>query len=324
MNVTGGRDGTVKPGYHFRANFSVAASSTLADDAESVTDEFEFWDRDADFEPAGNVADGEFEPDGGVETVRVGSAPNRTVRVETTLPPRSNVTVVVEGANDTFRFEESGRVRNASEGFVFAPTFDFSDVPPGTDFDVTLRHRDESVMGYGGPDPGVVVEPEADVRIAAVGASAANVTAKLPSGGFVVVRRDSVDGDRLGASDRLAPGQRNVSVEFDADLGANATLFAVAFRDADGDGEFDRETDEPYTGGKSDHRVAASKSVAFARSGVTETTTETTRMTDGPETAGTTSPPSTDTSLPGLGAGAALLALLAGLALARRKTQGER
>lgn len=308
----------------YRANFTLTSESDLADERESVTDDFEIRDRDA--------AVGAWF---GSERAYVESAPNQTVRVRTTLAPGSNVTVVVDGEGDSFRFEETGRVQNASEDFVVTPRFDFSDVAAGTNFTVTAYHDGKSLMGYGGADPGTVTEPSASVELGRASKLDVGVTAELSYGGFVVVRRGSVDGERLGKTRFLDPGKsETVLVSFDPDLESNVTLVAVAFRDSNGNGDFDPEADQPYTDGEHEHRVATSKTVTFEWS---ETTTR--RTTSEVTTGGTTekpvrngtvttteespetdheSPaePGSGVEIPGFGVGAALAGLVAGVLVA--------
>ncbi|WP_170977211.1 DUF7282 domain-containing protein [Halorussus salinisoli] len=314
VNVTRGWDDRLAAGQHYRANLTLSRASVLADARESATTEFEVHEPEADLVTTDRLGEREFDLDVTPSRARVEAAPNQTVAVETSVPPGSELTVVVEGEGDTFQFEATGRVRNASEGFVYAPEFDFSDVPPGTNFTVTVRHRGEAIMGYGGPDPGVVVEPTPTVWLESANATAANASADLPFGGFVVVHRNATNGQIIGTSGYLAPDESaRASVAFDSALESNATLVAVTYRDTDGDGAFDPETDEPYTDGEDDHRVAASASVTVEEiRETTATTRETTESTS-------SSPASPGIELPGFCAGTALVALLACLALARRR-----
>lgn len=304
----------------YRANVTLTDESGLVESRTSVEANFTVRDREAAVVTAS-----------GSDRVHVASAPNRSVPVKTALAPGSKVTVAVEGSGDQFPFEATGRVRNTSDGFVFAPEFDFSDVQPGTEFTVTVSHRGESIMGYGGPDGGIVTEPTASVTWNTVSEQDASVTASLSQGGFVVVRRGSVDGDLLGNSAHLEPGaEQTVPVPFDQDLDSNATLVAVAFRDSDGDGQFDPETDEPYVTGNYDHRVATSTEVAFGEAsetadrGTTHETTESS-LQEGTTSNLVTEPTSaTDPAVPGIGSpgfgvGATLVALLVVAFLARRR-----
>lgn len=259
--------------------------------------------------------------------------------MKTTLAPGSKVTVEVDGEGDSFQFEETARVQNASEGFVVSPAFDFSGVAPGTNFAVTASHRGKSLMGYGGSDPGTVIEPSASVELGRASTLDVGVTAELSYGGFVVIRRGSVDGERLGNSRFLDPGAREtVLVSFDPDLESNVTLVAVAFRDSNGNGEFDPGTDQPYTDGEDDHRVATSKTVTFEWANETttsRTTGSTTEEPTGSATATTTeeltepeSPAElgSGVEIPGFGVSPTLVALtaLAALAVGLRARQGRR
>lgn len=294
----------------YRANLTLTNESGLVESRASAEANFSVRPREA-----GVVT--EF----GSHRVHVGSAPNRSVPVKTTLAPGSKVTVVVEGPGDPFPFEATGRVRNASDGFVFAPTFDFSDVPPGTEFTVTASHRGESRIDYGDAGRGVVTEPTASVEWRAVGELDASVSASLSRGGFVVVRRSSPDGEILGNSPYLEPGaDQTVLVPLDAALDSNATLVAVAVRDSDDDGEFDPETDEPYTDGS--FRVADSKTVAFGGTDATtgsETTREATTTAVATEPTSPAEPGVPGVGSPGFGVGAALVASLVVALLVRRR-----
>jgi len=304
----------------YRANFTLTNESELVESRKSVEDEFEVRPRDA------GVATGL-----GSNRVHVASAPNQSVPVKTTLAPGSQVTVVVEGPGDPFPFEATGRVRNGSDGLVFAPQFDFSDVSPGTEFTVTVSHPGESRIEYASLGHGVVTVPTASVEWRAVSEQDGSVTASLSRGGFVVVRRGSADGDLLGNSAYLEPGaEQTVLVPLDQDLDSNLTLVAVAVRDSDDDGQFDPETDEPYMTGNSDYRVVDSKSVAFGKAGESADGETTDGTTGSPVQTGTTTETVTGTGIPaepsvpgvgspGFGVGAALVALLVVAFLARRR-----
>jgi hypothetical protein len=301
----------------YRANFTLTNESGLVGSRTSVEDEVEVRPRDA-----GVVT--EF----GSNRVHVASAPNRSVSVKTSLAPGSKMTVVVEGPGEPFPLEATGQVRNASDGFVFAPTFDFSVVPPGTEFTVTVSHPGESQIEYGGSNGhGVVTEPTASVEWQTVSEQDASVAATLSRGGFVVVRRNATDGEIIGNSAYLEPGAvQTVLVSLDADLDSNVTLVAVAVRDSNADGQFDSQADEPYNTGNYDHRVATSTKVTFAEPRETANGTSlpagnetTTDVVTEPSSPGDPGIPGVGS--PGFGVGAALVALVGGLValVARRE-----
>jgi hypothetical protein len=299
----------------YRANFTLSKRSALVDQPESVTAKFEVERREA-----------EVQTGDGHDRIFVEPAPNRTVRVRTTLALGSEVTVVIDGEGDSFHFEETRRVRRVGEQSVVAPQFDFSEITPGTNFTVTVLQRGTSVMGYGGPNPGTVTESNASVDLGPASKFNVRVTAELSHGGFVVVRRGSVDGELLGSSQYQAPGMReNINVRFDSTLESNTTLVAVAVRDSNGNGEFDPGTDRPYTDGEYDHRVATSKAVTF--DWPDETTADpTTESGESPMQNGTTTTterPTDETSakpdspgVPGFGVGVTPIALLLGVLVA--------
>ena len=316
-NATRGeREAEIRRRHEYEANFSVARSSSLtANGTESATTRFAVVEPTAELTTAGERR--EFaEP-----------APNWTLYGSTSLPPGSAVTVELISKDGDRRFSETVRVRNGSDGGgEFAATFDLSAVPEGTNFTVTVEAESYPGLDFD-RSPVVVSEPTAQVELSSAQPTGVSLGANLSHGGFVAVRRGSVDGDLLGYSQYLdADNDENGYVSLDPDLESNATLVTVAYRDTDRDGEFDPETDEPYTDGEYDHRVAVSKTVTVEEpEPTTATTSETTEssMRGGTTTEVVTeSTDSADSHPPGVGSPGfgilpAVVALLAVALLAR-------
>lgn len=313
VSATRGHGERVHAGDAYRANFSLAESSSLAaNGTESTLTNFTVRDPAAELSTVGERH--EFaEP-----------APNQTLRGRTSLPPGSAVTVELRAQDADHRSSETVRVRNDSGGVNrFAATFDFSDVPAGTNFTTDVRAESYPELDFDATSV-VVSKPTVRADISTVESTGVSIDATLSHGGFVAVHHGSADGAVLGYSHYLDAGADETAyVGLDPDLESNATLAAVAYRDTDRDGEFDPATDEPYA---SDGSVVAD-AVEFT---VEETTTAdpTTRATttrpvrDGNKTtadAADTTAPGGDGPVSGFGAVPALVApLVAGL-LARRR-----
>ncbi|UPV99135.1 hypothetical protein M0R88_11420 [Halorussus gelatinilyticus] len=300
-----------------RANFSLAADSSLTTDGrETATAEFEVDEAEATLSTPPET-----------DKVYLAPAPNQTVWGTTTLAPGSRVAVRIRDG-DGLRRSETVRVENRTDapGGSFAANFDLGEVAPETELGVTVRAAGESSLTHGEETDGVVLESNAALNLTGreptdqgVGVSYAT----LSHGGYVAVHRGSADGPVVGRSSRLAPGEAfSHAIELGSKSGGDATLVAVAHRAEPGD-----ELGRPYTENgnvvaeavertgatTTDDETATVRTTATATTRTTETTVEST------PTAG----PSAETGIPGFGVGAAtvgaLVALLAGLALARRE-----
>lgn len=77
------------------------------------------------------------------------------------------------------------------------------------------------------------------------GASVVVESASLPAGGFVSLY-DSALATQLGRSELVDGDETGVNVSLDRPISETRTLIAIAFEDADGNGEFEPGTDEVY------------------------------------------------------------------------------
>lgn len=269
-----------------------------------------------------------------VELSRIGS--QRLVG-STTLAEGTELTVRAQSLNRTslFRVTRDVTVTDRGDGTVWSTSFDLSTVPRGTNF--TLQ-----VTGPGSQqDPlidtdGVVVEhpppsvsftdkqPRGDLTVDRV---------YLPQGGFVVVvGGSSPGGSVVGRSSYLpAGGYVDVSVGSPPQEGTVLTAFIV--RDVNNDRAFQASTDVPYRDDQG-NIVADSMRLDLVATAVGDSG-EQTAVAPVPETASddsapeptqttastTTSTGDTETAADGSGFGAvaALLAVLVGLLVARRR-----
>jgi hypothetical protein len=322
-NVTRGtREAELRPGQEYEANFSLAGSSALAaNGTESATTNFVVVEPAAELSTAG--AEREFAV----------PAPNQTISGTTTLPPGSEVTVELRLADGDRRFAETVRVQYDSDGVGrFGTAFDFSDVPDGTNLTADVRAESYPDLGFDATHV-VVAEPTARAEIGTVTANGVSLDATLSHGGFVAVHRDSPDGELLGYSHLLDPeADESAYVNFVPDLESNATLVAVAYRDADRDGEFDPEVDEPYVSGDSavaeavEFTVETTTTAESTDEGTTTIPSTTLPTTDAPmpdettgNSAGETTDPENDGLVPGFGMGISVFALLVGLLFAKKR-----
>lgn len=77
------------------------------------------------------------------------------------------------------------------------------------------------------------------------GTSVVVESASLPAGGFVLLY-DSALATQLGSSELVEGDETSVNVSLDRPISETQTLVAIAFEDADGNGEFEPGTDEVY------------------------------------------------------------------------------
>ncbi|WP_226012883.1 DUF7282 domain-containing protein [Halomicrobium salinisoli] len=77
------------------------------------------------------------------------------------------------------------------------------------------------------------------------GTSVVVQSASVPADGFVLLY-DSALTTQLGRSDLVDGAETDVNVSLDRPISESRTLVAIAFEDADGDGQFERGTDEVY------------------------------------------------------------------------------
>lgn len=172
----------------------------------------------------------------GDDPLRVQQTSGRFVGGTTTLPEGTTLRITVTNdGGQPFRRSAAVRVR---EGGTFGARFDFSGVPRGQAFDVTVR-QGESVRDR---KSGVVVAPARLLVSPSESPDGRTVTvdtAVVPDGGFVAVSTD--EGAVLGASEYLDPGAyEDVAVVLDEPLEPGTTELSVAIhRDTDGDRTFE-------------------------------------------------------------------------------------
>ena len=152
------------------------------------------------------------------------------------------------------------------------------------------------------------------------GESVTVAEATLPDGGFLVVYNDS--GGIAGVSEYLDDGtHEDVTVQLSPTLERSQVVVAEARTD-DGDESFNASADAAYTN-ENDQPVGETAYVTVEESGEddatgTETATETATATEGDAATDAATTESTETSGPGFGAVAALVAIAGAALLARR------
>ena len=138
-------------GDRFDANFHIdheflelfTQSSLSEDDDERITAAFDLVDRELAFD----TTNGE---------VRAEAEPNHQITGETTVAPGTSFEVRAESRGGAGAFLKDDQV-TVEEGRSFAATFDFSDIPDGTEF--TLEVRDQGFDGNAETE-GVIGEVE--------------------------------------------------------------------------------------------------------------------------------------------------------------------
>ncbi|PSQ17494.1 hypothetical protein BRD00_07255 [Halobacteriales archaeon QS_8_69_26] len=278
---------------------------------------------------------GEVRIGGGEEPLRVQQTTRAFVGGTTTLPEGTRIRITI--TNDSGQpFQRSAEVRVREDG-TFGARFDFSGVPQGQEFTVTVR-QDTAVRARA---TGVVVAPPSLVVTPSRSPDGRTVTvdaAVLPDGGFVAVATE--EGRFLGVSAYLDPGaHENVAVELEERLGTGRTdLTVTVHRDTDGTLAFDHpenaSVDVPYR--RAGIPLQKSTHVRVPRTETaTPTPTATATETDGVTPTGTPVPSPTPTDPgaepgsgdggggggPGFGTGAAVVAVLVLVAVlaARRR-----
>lgn len=240
------------------------------------------------------------------EPLRIQQADTRDLRGTSTLPEGTTLEVVVENVSDQqFRLTRRTTVRDGT----FVATFDFSDVPVGQAFTVSVnqgpvtRDRVEGV---------VVQRAGFSDEVSATRTSVALESVTLPDGGYVVV--SAVDGAVLGSSELLPPGEGiGVTVDLEESLDPGDQTLAIELRRDDGDGTVG-ENDPPYRlQGAAVSRVVEVTVPQGTTTATTATTTTATTVTTTTTTVTTTTTTTSEESAAdgaggdGLGAGAALV-----------------
>lgn len=205
--------------------------------------------------------------------LRVQQADNRELRGTSTLPEGTTLEVVVENASDRpFRLTRRATVRDGS----FVATFDFSEVPVGQTFTVSVtqgpvtRDRVEGV---------VVRRAGFSEEVTVTRGSLTVGSATLPDGGYVVV--SSVDGETLGSSELLPAGEAvDVTVDLDRPLDPGERSVVVGLRRDDGDGTFTEDDPAYRIQGATVSRALAVTVPEATTTARTRTTTTTTTITE--------------------------------------------
>lgn len=292
-----------------RANFTLSGESILTTDGrETATIEFEIRDAEASLDTPDEIGRAYFAP-----------RPNQSISGVTNLAPGHHVTVDVRGPDGDVR-SKTIRVRNATETpGRFATTFDLRDVPAGTNVSIVVRSDGRSLLrtypNYDEAVSGYVLAIDATVNLTDRGLTEQGVlveNAVLSHGGYLAVHRGSADGEVITRSEFLAPGEEfGQFVDFGGALDSNATLVVVAHRDGPDDA-----LGEPYT----ENGSVVADSIEFTVEQETTTSVSTERRTTTATDATTveTRTPSPNGDVPGFDVGATLVALLAGVLIARK------
>lgn len=237
--------------------------------------------------------------------------PGQVIEGYTNLNPDERMTLLVHAPNGTFHREKKVV---ASDDGDFRTSMNLSGVPDGTTLQVDVRYDDRSLLFE--PAHAVVDRPDAAVEIVGYDVNGSyygvDVNATVSRGGFVVLHRGSVDGPVLDVSQYLSPGTHSwKTVSLSDPPEGNATIVAVVHRDANGDRSFDGESDSPYE--VNGTRLTDSRTIDFPEWETATPTPSPTLHVDPPRT------PRTD-GQPGFGSLVAISALLALVALARRRS----
>lgn len=239
--LDGDRDGVPDSpdvGHEYGVNVTVAGS-LAPDGPRSATDEFAF------VPPTTAVLDR-------IDGRRyVTPDANATVTGRTTLAPGTRLRVLVTADGRTLNRTVVVRPAETATG-RFRARFDLSTLSEGDRPTADVRHDGRSLLDD--PPVELVVDvPRATIAIPEGGRldpDATRVTldrVNLSRGGFVVLRRGSVDGPTLAVSYPLSPGQhRDLQVWFGEDLADPMRIVAVAYRDVNGNRDFEPLVDRPY------------------------------------------------------------------------------
>lgn len=315
------RDGEVRtglqPGDEFAANVTVSADSKLGADApRSAAAEFVVVERSVTIRMPSEAGQSFLAPDRdqpvpGTTTVAPGSSIE--VRLGSTTSDDLTKSVTVTRTDGTRAFEASVDLSHISEGAVLTAT--------------ASDHRGSLTDG---PVRVTVRSPGASLNEPSLEASGsrlyATVTANLSRGGVVTVRANNDSGRLLGAA-AVEPGRRTVRIPLENLPAKNTPMIVTALRDVDGDGGVSPSVDVPYEQSDSPRPVHLTVTLFKlppsptppSPTGATGTTTPsgTTPSDDAPGPGTTGSPPGSPATddgqlpvdVPGLGTGAALVAL---------------
>lgn len=272
---------------------------------------------------------------------------NLTVTGTTNVGPGWPVTLVLSGDDDpetsvdeSFQSTKEAVVERPEEGGWsyegrFVATFDRDAIPTGAR-DVTLDVRLDGSSLLDHPIPVTVDDRRASVSVSHrndddqfTGVSL-GVNATLSTGGFLVLHEESADGPVVGHTAYLDSGNHVVTV-YTSEPTDSRKLVVVAHRDANHNEWFDGpDVDEAYSEDEPDDAIVLSSTESPTSTETTAVTPRTattgspTTASTGPSSAeGTTASPTdstpADTTLPGFGAIAAVVALLVVLGVLERR-----
>lgn len=257
---------------------------------------------------------------------------------QTTLPEDEQLSLRVQAVGGGFRETKTATV--GADG-RYCAEFDFSDQSVGQGFTVTAIMNGNQLAQVDGEVAERGTVSLSDQR-AEDGRFLTVDSARLPNGGFVVIKRAS-DGAILGWSKALQPGaHQDVSVTLEDSLSQTTQVRAVIHQN-NGPGTFDPADDLAYEYQGSEVSATAQLQVGATTtttSGGTTTTTTTTTSGGTTTTTTTTTTPPTETTtttttgggggdgdggsplpVPGFGIGVAVVAILAALLTIRRSNR---
>lgn len=218
---------------HNGFSFTLSESTGLVAENTTVETSYDVTDATVAF---GDRYDGLLELD---------SAPNQSVRGRTTLAPGSEVTVILHPDTANGSALETTATVNRTRGF--AGQFDLSEAASGATYAVEVPELTESpVVGGGAPLVAVGNATTALLTVenhTSIGTVLYGTTLTTTDGGFVTVRNSS--GDFVGVSDYFEPGTVVAQPDLSPALAENGTVTVTAYRDANGNQEFD-DADVPY------------------------------------------------------------------------------
>lgn len=218
---------------HNGFSFTLYESSGLVAENTTVENSYDVDDASATF---GGRHDG---------LVEVDAARDQAVRGRTILAPGNEVSVVLRPYTANASAVASTATVNRSRSF--APRFDLSNASPGA----TYRLEAPSVAEFPAVRRGATLVAVGDATTALVDVENQTTTGTVlyrtslttTDGGFVTVRNAS--GGLVGTSDYLEPGATVAQPDLSPALAENGTVTVTAYRDANGNREFD-DADVPY------------------------------------------------------------------------------
>ncbi|WP_254829740.1 DUF7282 domain-containing protein [Haloglomus salinum] len=234
-------------------NFYVDDDDSGEDEAEVVSDTFEYEERELTFDTN----------EQGIITVE--AAEGQTITGTTNLAPNTEITVRARASGEG-AFLKTADVDVLADG-TFNATLDFSDVPSNTSFTATvpgqgLEDNAETPGQVGSAQVGAATFSNQTFTGQATSVNVESVT--VSEGGFVTIHDSTLVSDGAvfdsvrGTSEYLEEGTtENVTVELDSPIApsGSGTYYAMPHLDSDGDETYDFVTSEgaddgPYVDGE--------------------------------------------------------------------------